>query len=380
MSKDYYQLLGVERNASAAEIKKAYRNLAQKHHPDRTKGDKEGEKKFKEVNEAYQVLSDKQKRTQYDQFGEAGVNFGGQGASGADFGQGFNGAGFDFSSFGGGFADIFENFFGTRGGGRGQRRGPIRGNDIEVIINLGFKEAVFGLQKELEITRAVTCEKCKGKGAEPGVKIINCDNCKGTGEIRSVRSTVLGQISTSRVCENCGGEGKIPEKKCPQCHGTTRVRKSERVKVKIPAGVDNGSVIRLRDKGEAGLNAGSAGDLFIHIQVEASREFKRQGFDIYTEKEIHLLQATLGDEINVETLKDKVKLKIPAGTQSGKVFRLKDYGVKKLKEEDKGDQYIKVTVKIPDKLKRKEKELYAELAKEAGLKLKMDKGLLDKLF
>jgi molecular chaperone DnaJ len=249
-----------------------------------------------------------------------------------------------------------------------------------MILTLSFKEAVFGVQKELQITRAVTCSQCNGKGAETGTKIVDCVNCHGTGEVRSVRSTILGHITTSRICEECEGEGKIPEKKCSQCHGTTRVRKSERVKVKIPSGVDNGSTIRLNGKGEAGLYGGSAGDLFIHIQVEASREFTRRGFDIYSEREIHLLQAVLGDEIEIPTLTGKVILKIPAGTQSGKIFRLKSYGVKKIKEEGKGDHYVKIVVKIPDKLKRREKEIYQELANEAGLKLKIDEGFLKNLF
>lgn len=368
--KDFYSTLGVDRNASNQDIKKAYRKLAQKFHPDKNKGDKEAEKKFKEVNEAYETLSDKQKRTFYDQFGSS------QGAAGGTSGfGGFSGnaQGFDFSNFGGGFADIFESFFSGGGGGKSSRasraRRPIRGDDIEARIKITFEESVKGTDRELEITKADKCDHCNGTGAEPGSKIVTCKTCNGTGEVREVRQTLLGQIATSRVCDQCHGEGKIPEKKCTVCHGTTRKRISEKVKVKIPAGISNESTIRLNEKGEAGLNGGPYGDLYLHITVTPDKEFVRSGDDIHTEQSIHLLQGVLGDEIDVKTVYGKVKLKIPAGTQSGKIFKLKGYGMPKLNSNQKGDHYLKIILDIPSKLSKKEKMLYADLAKEAKLNL-----------
>ncbi|MBU2524144.1 J domain-containing protein, partial [Patescibacteria group bacterium] len=250
MSEDLYKILGIERNASDQEIKRAYRKMAQKHHPDRNKDNKESEEKFKKANMAYEVLSDKQKRTQYDQFGSS---------EGANFGSGFQGGGFDFSSFGGsGFADIFETFFGGGASHSQQqsKRGPKRGSDIETMIKITFKDAVFGAEKNLEITKPDVCDKCLGKGAEPGTKINDCRTCNGSGVIKQVRSTILGQISTSAVCGECNGEGRIPERRCGQCHGTGRARKTSKIKVKIPAGIDDNSTIRIKDKGEAGIKGG----------------------------------------------------------------------------------------------------------------------------
>lgn len=372
-SKDFYKLLGVERSSSDKDIKRAYRKLAQKYHPDKNKGDKEAENKFKEINEAYETLSDKQKRSFYDQFGQTQ---GAAGAGGASGFEGFNGQGFDFSGFaggggGGGFADIFESFFGG-GGGRAQstRRGPMRGEDIEATIRIKFNESVTGTDRELEITKAETCDNCNGKGAEPGSKIKSCSTCNGTGEVRQIRQTLLGQIATSRACETCHGEGRVPEKKCSVCHGTTRVRRKEAVKVKIPAGISNESTIRLSGKGEAGTNKGPHGDLYLHILVDPDKNFVRSGHDIHTEQEIHMLQGVLGDGIDVKTIYGKIKLKIPSGTQSGKVFKLKDYGMPKINSSQKGDHYLKIIVVTPHKLSKKEKELYAMLAKEAKLNFK----------
>lgn len=368
--KDLYNTLGVDRNASNQDIKRAYRKLAQKYHPDKNKGDKEAERKFKEVNEAYETLSDKQKRTFYDQFGST---------QGADGSQGFGGfnqnaQGFDFTNFGGGFADIFESFFSGGGGGGStrtrKRRRPMRGEDIETRIKITFEESVKGTDRELEITKADTCDHCKGTGAEPGSKIVTCKTCNGTGEVREVRQTILGQIATSRACDQCHGEGRIPEKKCSVCHGTTRKRKSEKVKVKIPPGISNDSTIRLSGKGEAGLNGGPYGDLYLHITVTSEKDFVRSGDDIHTEQTIHLLQGILGDEMEVKTVHGKLKLKIPAGTQSGKIFKLKGYGMPRVNTNQKGDHYIKILLDIPSKLSKKEKQLYAELAKESKLDLK----------
>lgn len=368
MSKDFYKTLGVERGASDQDIKKAYRKMAQKYHPDKNKGDKEAEAKFKEINEAYETLSDNKKRSFYDQFGSTQ----GAGPGGAGFG-GFNAQGFDFNNMGGGFADIFESFFSGGAGGtrtRSRRSGPIRGEDIEAQIRIKFKESVIGAERELEITKADKCDHCKATGAEPGTKIKECGTCKGTGEVREVRQTLLGQIATSRTCDSCNGEGKTPEKKCAVCHGTTRKRVKEKVKVKIPAGIHDDSTIRLSGKGEAGIKGGDYGDLYLHINVESDPEFVRSGEDIHTEEKIHLLQGVLGDEIEVSTIYEKVKLKIPTGTSSGKVFKLKGYGMPRLNTAQKGDHYLKIILDIPAKLNKKEKELYLELAKEAKLNLK----------
>lgn len=378
VAKDYYEILGVSKSASTDEIKKAYRKLALKYHPDRNKGDNTAEQKFKDINEAYEVLSDAQKRSSYDQFGAAGP----QGFGGAGGGPGFGG-GFDFSGFGdsGGFADIFETFFGQQqGGARRKKRGPGRGEDIEFQMNITFEEAVFGTEKELLVTKTGSCDHCRGTGAEPGSKTVTCPQCKGTGEVRSVRQTLFGQMAVSQVCSQCYGEGNIQEKKCTVCHGITRVRKNEKIRIKIPAGVDNDSTIRLAGKGEAGTYGGQYGDLYIHIRVSAHKKFLRSGYDIHSEVHIHLLQAVLGDEVQVETIHGNVGLKIPAGTQSGKVFRIKDYGVSKLKTDEKGDHFVKVIIDVPQKISRREKELYLQLAKESGVQLKGGKdGLFHKI-
>lgn len=374
MAKDLYEILGVSKSANDNEIKAAYRKKALESHPDKHKGEKDAETKFKEINQAYEVLSDKQKRQQYDAFGSTG----GQGGFGGGQGGGFNGGGFDFSGFndgGGGFADIFETFFGggmggMGGGGRKKRSSAIRGGDIDASIKISFEEAVFGCEKDLEITKPDICEHCNGKGSEPGSAIVTCKTCSGAGEIRTVRNTILGQVSSSRVCDECMGEGRVPEKKCTTCHGTTRVRTKERVKIKIPAGVDNGSAIRLSGKGEGGIKGGGAGDLYITLQVEASKRFVRSGLDIHSEVKIEVPQAVLGDEISVETLFGKEKIKIPPGTSDGKVFKLTGKGVPKIKGSGNGDQLVKIRIGIPDKPSKREKELYLELAKEAGIDIK----------
>lgn len=374
MAKDYYEILGISKNASDQDIKKAYRKLALEYHPDKHKGDKNIENRFKEINEAYEVLSDQQKRGNYDRFGSAG-------AQGFDGSQGFSGGGFDFSSFSGagGFADIFETFFGGTAGGNRKKTGPRPGDDIEFQLQLSFEEAAFGIEKDLMITKMAACNHCHSTGAEPGSKSVSCNTCKGTGEIRAVRQTLFGQMATSRVCPECYGEGRVHENKCTICHGATRTRQNEKVRVKIPPGVDNDSTVRLNGRGESGTFGGAAGDLYIHIQVKPSRQFVRNGYDIHSEIHIHLLQAILGDEIEITTLEGKIGLKIPPGTQSNKVFKLKEYGIEKLRSSGKGDHYIKVIVDIPAKLSRKERELYLELAKESGFTSKGKEGFFSKL-
>lgn len=375
MAKDFYETLGIKKGASDADIKKAYRKMAQKYHPDRNQGDKSAEQKFKEVNEAYETLSDKQKRSYYDQFGNAGMGGKGFGASGG--GQPFGN--FDFSQ--GGFADIFETFFGSGAGGgrKAQRSSAIQGDDIEVVIDLKFHEAAFGTTKEIALSRIAACDHCKASGIEPGSKLKYCAACGGSGEVTSVRSTILGQMRTSHVCDQCGGAGEIPEKPCRTCHGTTRIRQTEKIKVKIPGGVSGGSVVRLTGKGNAGVRGGDSGDLYVHINVTPHKTFARDGADVRSDETIHVVQGVLGDTISIETLDGPVKLKIPAGTQSGNVFRVKERGAAHLNGLGRGDHYVKIRVQIPEKLSRKEKELYAALAKEARLKLADDDGFLSKI-
>lgn len=357
MDKDLYAILGVEKSASEADIKRAFRKLAQKYHPDVNKGDAAAEQKFKEVSVAYEILGDKKKKAQYDQFGFSG----GPGGAGGFGGGGFGG--FDPSDFGGSFADIFETFFGGGApGARGPRkRGPQPGSHIESAITLKFEEAVFGVEKELEITKAEVCEHCKGKGAEPGTSMKNCEECQGTGQVKSVRQTILGHVQTVRTCQICEGAGQIPEKKCASCHGQTRTRQKSRVTVKIPAGIENGATIRLKGKGEAGLQGGAYGDLYLHIQVSPHPKFERRVYDIHSIEPLHLVQAVLGTTVSVETVHGAVDLKIPTGTQSEQVFKVKGYGVPNMRGNTKGDHYVKVQVQIPKKLSRKEKELYKQL-------------------
>lgn len=368
MAKDYYEILGISRTASEEEIKRAYRKLAQKYHPDRNKGNKEAEGKFKEMGKAYETLSDKRKREAYDQFGQAGA-------------EGMPG-GFDFSQFGGfggGFSDIFESFFG--GERRRTRKQMEQGEDIETELTLTFEEAAFGVEKEFSYQKVETCEVCNGNGAMPRTKIIPCSTCGGTGEIRTVQNTILGQIMSKRICSRCEGEGKIAEHPCESCKGNGRKRKTVDLKAKIPAGVDTGQIIRLSEKGNAGHQGGRPGDFYIHLRVSPSNKFTRKGHDTYSEAKIHVLQAILGTEIEVETLHGKVKLKIPPGTESGKVFRLSGYGILQGKSDSKGDHHVKIYVKIPQKISRKERDHYLELAKEAGISPgEMEKGFLGRLF
>lgn len=370
---DYYKLLGVEKDASETEIKKAYRKLAQKYHPDVNKDNQEAEKKFKEVSEAYEVLGDKQKRSAYDQFGKAGVGGGSQGGFG-----GFDSSQFEGANFGG-FGDIFDTFFGG-GQSRSRRAGPQKGADLEMRLKLTFQESITDTEKEIKLNKKEKCSHCAGNGAEPGTKINTCSTCQGMGQVSQIQNTPLGRIQTSRVCPDCHGEGKKPEKACSNCHGTGFEQKASQIKIKVPAGIHDGAVIRMSGNGEAGSKGGPSGDLYLHITVTPSKEFRREGDDITTSQNIHILQAVLGDEIKIKTIYEDVTLKIPNGTQSGKVFKLKGYGMPKMNVGGKGDHYIKIIVDIPQKLSSKEKELYGELTKEAGLKIKpTEKGFFEKI-
>lgn len=358
MAKDYYQTLGVAKDASVDDIKKAYRKLAMQHHPDQG-GDAE---KFKEVNEAYQVLGDAQKRAQYDQFGSAGP------------GGGFGGGGFDFNGNMGGFSDlgdIFESFFGGGFGGQQAQpqTGPLRGEDAEIVVSIDFMTAVFGGEENIDITLLETCDLCKGDGAEPGSKIVTCATCSGTGQVRRAQRSIFGNVMTTSVCPTCHGQGKVPEKQCSRCSGNGRIKQNTRMKIKIPAGVDTGTTLKLKDKGHAGLRGGMHGDLYVRLQVRASRKFEREGYDIHTTADIHVLQAVLGDEITVETVHGPKKVAIPAGIESGKKIRLARSGIPKLGSSEAGDHILTVKVTMPKKLSKKEQELYAQLAAEAHLEL-----------
>jgi len=366
--KDYYNILGVGKGATDDEIKKAYRKLAHQHHPDKSGGD---EAKFKEVNEAYQVLSDKEKRTQYDQYGQTFEQAQSQGGfSGFEGFRDFSSyaEGFDFNFGGGqqgGFSDIFGDIFEQAGFGRGARGGRsrrrYRGEDIQVDAEITFKEMAEGVEKEIELYKRVKCPRCAGEGVEPGSKKVECPKCQGEGEIRTARRTILGTFQQTSVCPECQGEGKIPEKKCKKCGGDGRTREYEKIKIKIPAGIKDGQTIRLENMGEAGEKGGEAGDLYVNVHVISDKRFERDGDDIHSETEISFSQAALGDKISVETIGGEVKLKIPAGTQSGEIFRLKGHGVKHLSRFGHGDQYVRIQVVTPRNLTREEKEIFEKL-------------------
>lgn len=359
-NKDYYELLGLEKGASDDEIKKAFRKLALKYHPDRNQGNKEAEEKFKEINEAYQVLSDPQKKAQYDQFGTA--DFSGAGAQGEGFG------GFDFSDLGG-FGDIFDSFFGggfSQGGNSRRRNAPRKGSDLEYSLNLTFEEAVFGVKKEINLSRNESCEHCHGTGAKHGTKPHTCDKCGGTGQMRVQRSTPLGSFVSMTTCDKCGGKGTIVKDPCPHCKGKGTVRKHRNIKLNIPAGVDTGNIIPMRGQGEAGTNGGPAGDLYVNIRVAPSSKFKREGFDIYLDTHISFAKATLGTSLKVLTIDGEVKYDVPQGTQSGTVFRLRGKGVTKVNGHGRGDQYVNVIVDIPKSLNQKQKEALYKFMEASG--------------
>ena len=341
--RDYYEILGVARTASDEELKKAFRKLARQYHPDVNK-EKDAEARFKELNEAYEVLSDPQKRQMYDQFGHDAP----QGT------PGFDGFGF------GGFNDIFQTFFGGQAGSAGHR-GPQRGADLRYNLTLTFEEAVFGAEKELEIPRADTCETCRGLGAEPGTEPSRCPACNGTGEIRRVQQSIFGQFVNVVMCERCQGEGRVITTPCHACHGAGRVRVTKRVTLKVPAGVDSGSQIRLSGEGEAGPRGGPNGNLYVALTVKKHPFFERDGQDILYTLPITFAQAALGDEVEVPTVDGKVQLKVPVGTQAGRVFRLKDRGVPHLRGSGRGDQHVLVKVVTPTDLSERERELFEEL-------------------
>jgi molecular chaperone DnaJ len=360
MSKDYYEVLGVPKTATDDQIKTAFRKKAHIYHPDKG-GDPE---KFKEINEAYQVLGNKQKRQQYDQFGSTFQNgqAGGQsgfnqnGFGGFDF-SGFQNGGIDMDDLFGGFGDIF----GFGGGSRRPRGSRSRGRDLEMAVSLEFMEAISGLEKDLSFPKNTVCDHCHGSGAEPGSKVETCPTCGGSGQVIGVQRTILGNIQTKMACSTCRGEGKIYSAKCSRCHGSGVTRETVKLKVRIPAGINDGESIHLTGQGEAGEHGVPAGDLYLRIKVKPHHQFAREGYDIKVEETISVSQAILGDKIEVATVYGPVTLRIPEGTQSGTVFKLKDKGVRHLNNRGQGDQYVTVKVLIPKNLDRRQKQLLTEL-------------------
>lgn len=365
MSKrDYYEVLGVSKTATQDELKKAYRKLARKYHPDLNKDNAEAAEKFKECNEAYSVLSDEQKRSQYDQFGHAAFENGGMGGGG-----GFGGAG-GFGGFGGsGMEDIFDMFFGGQGGrgGRSSKAGPQRGADLRFDLEISFEEAAFGLEKEINLYRDEVCDHCHGEGAEPGSKVETCPECNGSGYVRFTQNTMFGQMVNERPCSRCKGEGKIISEPCKECRGNGTVKRNKKLKVKIPAGVDNGSRLRVSNEGEAGAKGGPSGDLYVYLYVKPHKFFERDGTTVLCEVPINIVQATLGADIKVPTLDGQVTMKIPEGTQPGKVMRIKGKGIPSLRNSSRGDQLVRIKVVVPTKLSDKQKDAlrkFADISKD----------------
>jgi molecular chaperone DnaJ len=362
MSKrDYYEVLGVSKTASADEIKKAFRKAAIEHHPDRG-GD---EAKFKEVNEAYEVLKDSSKRQRYDQFGHAGVG-GAAGGGGAGYG-GFGGFGggqevhFDFGDLG--LGDIFGSFFG--GGQSNRRTRQTKGRDVETNLEISFEDAVFGTEAELNLSLDDACEHCKGTTVEPGHELKTCSTCKGAGQVTTVTQTIFGNIQQAAVCPDCKGRGKVPEKACSMCHGKGTKRKNQTIALKIPAGIDDGATIRLREHGEAIAN-GPKGDLYVNIRVKPHKKFTREGDLILSEEVVHMVDAALGTEIEVDTVDGPIKMKVPAGTQSGSDFKLSNHGVFHLKSSSRGAHIVTIRVETPTKLSKKQQELLQEFKNSGG--------------
>lgn len=371
--RDFYEVLGVGKNASDAEIKKAYRTMAKQYHPDVNSGDKTSEAKFKEVNEAYEVLSDPQKKARYDQYGHAGVDPNGFGNAGAGFGD------FDF----GGIGDIFESFFGGSGFGRSSSRsrsGPQKGADLKYSTEISFEEAAFGLEREISINRHENCTACGGSGAKAGTSPTTCTQCNGSGQVQYKQSTPFGQFVNVKACDACRGEGKIISNPCTACSGKGKVRKSVKIKLDIPAGIDDGQTMSLRGEGDPGAKGGPAGDLYVTVKVKPHALFKRQGNDVVCEMPITFVQAVLGAELEVPTLDGKVKYSIPEGTQTGSIFRLKNKGIPYLRGNGRGDQYVKVDIEVPKKLNEKQKAALRGFADISGDEVhEQRKGFFDKM-
>jgi len=371
--RDYYEVLGVDRSATADEIKKEYRRLARQFHPDVNKAPDAAEK-FKEATEAYEVLSDPEKRAAYDRFGHAAF----EGPAGGG-GAGAGGGGFD--PFGGfadlGFEDIFDAFFG--GGGRRRARGPVRGADLRYDLELDFEEAAFGIETEISVPRVEVCPHCHGNKAEPGTPIRTCPECGGTGEVRRVQQTPLGRLVNVHTCPRCRGEGQTVETACRECRGAGVVRRTRRIRVKVPAGIEDGQRIRLAGEGEAGERGGPPGDLYVFVTVRPHPFFRREGRDIHCEVPISFVQAALGDEIEVPTLEGTATLKIPEGTQTGTVFRMRGKGVPDVRGFGRGDQYVTVKVVTPTHLTDEQRDLLRRFARAGGEQPQGERGFFNRM-
>ena len=372
--RDYYEVLGVTKGASADEIKKAYRKEAKKYHPDLHPGDKEAEAKFKEVNEAYEVLSDDDKKSRYDQFGHAGVdpNFGAGGGGAYD--GGFGG----FDDFGDIFSNIFGGGFGGFGGGGSRRNGPRRGADIRKTVDLTFEEAAFGCKKKITLDKMENCDTCHGSGAKPGTHAETCQRCGGSGQVTTQTRTPLGYMRSTGVCPECRGEGKIIKDPCTVCHGSGKVRVSKTIEVDIPQGINDGQTMQISGGGEPGTKGGPNGDLLVTIRIRRHEIFKRDEFDVHVEMPITFAQAALGASIKVPTIHGLVEYDIPAETQTGSVFRLRGKGIPYIRGKGKGDQYVTVVVETPKNLTNKQKDLLREFDGTIEEKnYKNRKGFLD---
>ena len=371
--RDYYEVLGVSKGASDDEIKRAYRKLAKKYHPDMNPGDKEAEAKFKEVNEAYSILSDSEKRARYDQFGHAGVdpNYG-AGGPGGGFG------GFDMGDID--LGDIFGSFFGGGFGGFGgsassRRNGPQKGESLRASLTISFEEAAFGCEKEINLNRTEECEACHGSGAEPGTTAETCPDCRGTGVVRVQQRTGGFAFSSTAPCSRCRGTGKIIHTPCKACGGSGSVKKSKRVTVSIPAGIDDGQAISLRGQGNAGKNGGPAGDLIVAVHVKPHPQFHRDGTTVLYEQPVTFYQAVMGAELEIPTIDGKVKYNLPAGTQTGTTFRLRGKGIPELRGRGRGDQYVTVRVQVPTSLNGEQKEALRAFAEAMGEDVSEESGL-----
>ncbi|MBQ7548277.1 MAG: molecular chaperone DnaJ [Clostridia bacterium] len=362
--RDYYEVLGIDKSAGADEIKKAYRKMAKQYHPDLNPGDKNAEAKFKEINEAYEVLSDDQKKARYDQYGHAGVdpNFGAGGAGGG-FG-GFGGFGEDFD-----LGDIFSSFFGGAGGFGGRRanpNAPQRGEDLRSTVTVSFEEAAKGCKRKINVNKIDVCRECGGSGAAKGSSPITCPECHGTGQVTTQQRTPFGIAQTQRPCQRCGGRGKIVENPCPKCRGRGRVAKQVSLEINVPAGIDDRQILNVRGEGNKGINGGPPGDLHVVVNVRPHPFFERDGFDVWCEVHITFVQAALGDTIMVPTLDGKVKYEIPAGTQPGTVFKLRGRGIQNIRTKSKGDQLVRVFVDVPQKLNSEQKDILLRFNESFG--------------
>ncbi len=366
-TKDFYEVLGVSRSANADEIKRAYRGLARKHHPDVAENKIEAEHRFKEINEAYEVLSDPQKRAQYDRFGTVGAANGAGGFGDFGFGQGFGGSG---------FGDIFDIFFGDRMGAQqtqARRTGPARGSDLRYDLEITLEDAFSGTTREIQFNHLAQCETCRGSGAAPGTLVVPCDRCSGTGVMRMVRQTPLGQFVTQTTCTQCGGEGQVIQQPCQSCSGRGRRELERKLTVKVPAGVDDGSRIRISGNGEAGIRGGPSGDLYVYLSIAPHPLFKRDGLDTYVDIPITFPQAALGAQVAVPSLEGELQLAVHAGTQSGTTFRMRGHGMPSVRGAQRGDHIVSVHVAVPTKISKRQRELLEEYAQTGEEKSFFDK-------